>query len=104
MNKARFTNPGTSKPCRGQLVRRSQNRLSEWTAAACAELRIAESDIDRAPILQLAQNSARVVARPAAPITTYLLGLAIGRGEQPDEAIKRLRDLAARWQGIDWRD
>jgi len=37
------------------------------------------------------------VARPAAPLTAYLLGIAVGRGEPVEAAAERLRELAARW-------
>lgn len=36
-------------------------------------------------------------ARPAAPLTAYLLGVAVGRGQPlPDTAVK-IRDLAGVW-------
>ena len=34
------------------------------------------------------------VARPAAPLTTYLLGVAVGRGADPAQAAARLTALA----------
>ena len=55
------------------------NTLESWIEAACAELGIVE------------------VARPAAPVTAYLLGVAVGRGEPTVGAADRLRRLAVGW-------
>ena len=38
-------------------------------------------------ILDLARDAAHGVARPAAPVTTYLVGVAVGRGMSLDEAL-----------------
>jgi Domain of unknown function (DUF6457) len=40
---------------------------------------------------------AHAVARPAAPLTAYLLGLAVGRGIPAAEAAARVGQLAAAW-------
>ena len=39
----------------------------------------------------------RCASRPAAPLTAYLLGVAVGRGLTLPEAADRVRALAARW-------
>ncbi|WP_165436502.1 DUF6457 domain-containing protein [Amycolatopsis suaedae] len=80
------------------------NLLGEWTAAACAELGVDAEDVDRATVLAIARDSARSVARPAAPLTAYLLGVAVGRGVPVKEAADRLAKLMASWPRIDWRD
>ena len=36
--------------------------------------------------------------RPAAPVTTYLLGLAVGAGMPLHEAADKIRDLASGWK------
>lgn len=70
--------------------------LEEWARLACAELgmddRLVKSDVDR--ILDLARDAAHSIARPAAPLTTYLLGLAVGRGADPDIVASHLSALA----------
>ncbi len=71
--------------------------LDEWTKAACAELGIAASEVDRDLILDLARDVAHGVARPAAPLTAYLLGLAVGRGEPARDAAARITALADTW-------
>jgi hypothetical protein len=50
-------------------------------------------------VLDLARDVARGVARPAAPLTAYLLGVAVGRGLPMAQACARLSELAAGWDG-----
>ncbi|WP_077192910.1 NTP transferase domain-containing protein [Streptomyces lydicus] len=71
--------------------------LDEWITAVKAELGI-ELDVDTAMLLDLARDAAHGVARPAAPLTTFLIGYAAGR---QDRDVKVLSDqvaaLANRW-------
>ncbi len=69
--------------------------LDEWVRAACAELGIASSDAPVSMVLDLARDVAHNTVRPAAPVTAYLLGLAVGRGADPRQAAARLSTLAA---------
>jgi len=73
------------------------NTLETWTETACAELGIDPAALDTRAVLALARDVAHQVARPAAPLTAYLLGIAVGRGEGPAAAAERLRALAERW-------
>ncbi len=50
-----------------------------WADELCAELGIAPEDVDIDAILGIAGLAARTVVRPAAPVTTFLLGYAAGR-------------------------
>ena len=68
--------------------------LDEWIAAASRELGLEPSDVRTQLVLDLARDVAHQVARPAAPVTAYLLGLAVGRGADPVEAAARLTALA----------
>ena len=52
--------------------------LESWIAEIAPELGISPADIDIALILDLARDAAHNVARPAAPLTTFLVGLAAG--------------------------
>ncbi|WP_216208055.1 DUF6457 domain-containing protein [Amycolatopsis aidingensis] len=79
------------------------NALAEWTSAACSDLGLTEEP-DRMLIADIARHASRAVSAPAAPVTAYLFGLAVGRGLPPADAARRLTALAARWRGIDWRD
>ena len=67
--------------------------LDEWTAQVCAALDLDPGSIDQTLVLDLARDVAHGVARPAAPLTAYLLGLAVGRGAQPGDAAARIADL-----------
>jgi len=72
--------------------------LDNWTAVACADLGIDPAAVDVRQILDLARDAAHQVDRPAAPVTAYLLGLAVGTGMPADQVAARLRALAASWQ------
>ena len=74
--------------------------LEEWTAAAGGELGLGPGPLRTAEtkaVLDLARDVAHAVDRPAAPLTAYLLGVAVGRGLTLPEAADRVRALAARW-------
>ncbi|MDT0266941.1 NTP transferase domain-containing protein [Streptomyces sp. DSM 44915] len=72
--------------------------LEEWITAVKAELGV-ELDVDTTALLNAARDAAHGVARPAAPLTTFLLGYAAGRtGLPPAEAAARISALAADWE------
>lgn len=71
--------------------------LQSWTEAACAELGLEPDDAAIRVILDLARDVAHQVERPAAPVTSYLLGLAVGGGLPLADAEARLRALVASW-------
>jgi len=71
--------------------------LERWTQAACAELGLEPEQVPARIVLHLARDVAHQVDRPAAPLTAFLLGLAVGSGQSLDEAARQLTDLAARW-------
>jgi hypothetical protein len=56
-----------------------------------------DTEVDEALVLDLARVAAHSVARPAAPITTYLLGYAAGAQDADPETIEA---LAARAQSL----
>ncbi len=70
--------------------------LTDWTDRATAELGLGDvlDDVAIATILDLARDAAHNVARPAAPLTTFLLGLAVGRGMDRDAVAAQLTALA----------
>jgi hypothetical protein len=58
--------------------------LDRWLAALSAEIGTADFPLDNDAIhilLDLARDSAHEVERVAAPLTTFLVGVAVGRGE-----------------------
>lgn len=75
-------------------------KLTDWAKECSVELGI-ELDVERADvdrILDLTRDAAHHVARPAGPVTAYVLGIAVGRGADPAEAARKLSALAARQQ------
>lgn len=74
------------------------NALQAWVAAAGAELGLAPGDDQTALVLDLARDVAHGVLRPGAPVTAYLLGVAVGRGADPVDAARRLSNLALAWR------
>lgn len=68
--------------------------LEDWIDAVCLELGLDRGEIDRDMVLELAREVAHGVTRPAAPLTAYLLGLAVGRGAKPGEAAARISAMA----------
>ena len=68
--------------------------IDEFVTAACAELGLQPQDVDTALILDLAREVAHNTLRPAAPVSTYLLGLAVGKGGDASELAARLTALA----------
>jgi Domain of unknown function (DUF6457) len=51
--------------------------LQDWSDLLCDELGL-ELDVDISQVLDLARDSAHAVARPAAPLTAFLVGYAAG--------------------------
>jgi hypothetical protein len=75
----------------------TMNDLDDWTAAVCSELGIDQAVADVGIVLDLARDVAHQVARPAAPLTAYLVGVAVGRGASQSDAAGRITALAERW-------
>ncbi|MFE5630308.1 DUF6457 domain-containing protein [Streptomyces sp. NPDC056463] len=91
-------------------IREHGNVLDEWITAVKDELGI-EIDVDTGVLLDLARDAAHGVARPAAPLTTFLVGYAAGRvadsGGGPEavaEAARKAAALANRWAAEAERD
>ncbi len=78
--------------------------LHDWIDELCDALDI-ETEVDEGLILDLARDAAHNVERPAAPITTYLLGYAAAAHEANPERLEALAAaataLAERWDGKD---
>lgn len=72
--------------------------LVEWAEEVREALALPDTEaLDRKDvdlILDLAKDAAHSVARPAAPLTAYLLGIAVGRGADPEETARMLAELA----------
>ncbi len=70
--------------------------MQKWLDAVKKELGVS-ADVDVDLILDVAKDAAHTVQRPAAPVTTYLLGLAVGAGADPAEAAAKIATLAQEW-------
>ena len=74
--------------------------LDEWISAVKDELGI-ELDVDTGVLLDLARDAAHNVARPGAPLTTFLVGYAAaqagGGPEAVAEAARKATALALAW-------
>ncbi|GAA2474835.1 NTP transferase domain-containing protein [Streptomyces gobitricini] len=86
-------------------IREHGNVLDEWITAVKAELGV-DLDVDTGVLLDLARDAAHGVARPAAPLTTFLVGYAAAKaaGDGPEavsqavaDAARRASALADRW-------
>ncbi|MFJ9030883.1 NTP transferase domain-containing protein [Streptomyces sp. NPDC102274] len=82
-------------------IREHGTVLDEWITAVKDELGI-ELDVDTRLLLDLARDAAHGVARPAAPLTTFLVGYAAAKagGDGPEavaEAARKAVALALRW-------
>jgi hypothetical protein len=69
--------------------------LDDWIAALCRELDL-DVTVDETLLLDVARDAAHNVARPAAPLTTFLVGLAAGRAGGSPEDVARAAEVASR--------
>ncbi len=73
------------------------NQLDDWTARVCAALGLDAAAVDQHKlVLDVARDVAHQVLRPGAPVSTYLLGVAVGRGADPATAAAAIQELARR--------
>lgn len=73
--------------------------LDQWLAAVSAEIGVGDYPLDNNAIhtlLDLARDSAHEVERVAAPLTTFLVGVAVGRGDSLGAAAAKATALAVR--------
>ncbi|QDY81083.1 molybdenum cofactor guanylyltransferase [Streptomyces qinzhouensis] len=82
-------------------IREHGTVLEEWITAVKDELGI-DLDVDTGTLLDLARDAAHGVARPAAPLTTFLVGYAAasagdGGPEAVAAAVRKAAALAHRW-------
>ncbi|MFD5408866.1 NTP transferase domain-containing protein [Streptomyces nojiriensis] len=85
-------------------IREHGDVLEQWITAVKSELGI-DLPVDTKTLLDLARDAAHGVARPAAPLTTFLVGYAAAQaaatGADPAQAVaeasRKAADLALRW-------
>jgi hypothetical protein len=72
--------------------------LERWVEVVCFEFGLAPGSVNDRLILDMARDVAHAVDRPAAPLTAYLLGLAVARGHPLEDSAARVSELAAGWE------
>ncbi|HWU45369.1 MAG TPA: DUF6457 domain-containing protein [Humibacter sp.] len=97
------TRRGTTMPDHTKPEPTAPEVLDRWVAALSAALGIDASEVPIALLLDTTRDVAHGVARPAGPLSTFIVGLAAAReGGTPDaiqRAASRARELAAGWNG-----
>lgn len=77
--------------------------LDDWLAALAAALDLDPADIPVGLLLDVARDVAHGVARPAAPLSTFLVGLAAARNGGSAADIERAAALAT-GLALTWAD
>lgn len=76
------------------------NPLQDWLATLLRDLGLDDA-VDLRLLLDVSREVAHAVERPAAPLTTYVLGLAVARepagGRTATELAERVAALARAW-------
>ncbi|MCZ3387429.1 MAG: DUF6457 domain-containing protein [Actinomycetia bacterium] len=70
--------------------------MDNWVDALTRALEL-PSAVDTETVLDVARDVAHNVERRAAPVPTYLVGVAVGRGMAPEVAVERVRELVQGW-------
>jgi hypothetical protein len=73
--------------------------LTAWIAELAAALDVAPEIVDRDLLLDVARDAAHGVARPAAPLTTFLVGYAAALRGGGGEAVAAAAAVAQRLAG-----
>ena len=74
------------------------NTLDDWIGRACDALDLPADSIPtdrRDALLDVTRDVAHGVARIAGPLTCYLVGIAVGRGADPADALAKVSSLTA---------
>ncbi|MDN4476534.1 DUF6457 domain-containing protein [Demequina sp. SYSU T00192] len=79
----------------------TEGTMDQWVAALATELELDLGQLDVQALLDVARDAAHSVVRPAAPLTTFLVGYAAGRraaaGDDIGPECGTAQALAARW-------
>ncbi len=83
------------------VAKKGDQMIQEWVRALCEALGVPVEAVDVDAVLDLAREAAHNVDRPAAPVTTYVVGFAAARGggtlQAAEEAIRTAAALARDW-------
>ena len=72
--------------------------LDAWIVRLADALGIDAAEVQTAALLDVTRDAAHGVTRPAGPVTTFLLGIAVARGMDFDEATAATRQAIDGWQ------
>jgi hypothetical protein len=79
----------------------TEDVLTTWVNELASELNLDLTNVDVQALLDVAADAAHSVVRPAAPLSTFLVGYAAGlRGANGDDLApecERAQALASRW-------
>jgi hypothetical protein len=73
-----------------------QARVEEWVGIVSEALGVTAPN-DYGPILDVAKYAAHQVERPSAPITAYLVGLAVAGGADAQRSAEIIKSLSDEW-------
>ncbi|SDB84190.1 hypothetical protein SAMN05216410_0372 [Sanguibacter gelidistatuariae] len=98
-----MTNPTTPAATPSRTL--PPEALDEWLVALASELGLDPALVPTGAILDVARDVAHDVARPAAPLSTFMVGMAAAQRAAAGEdltaalhdAARRTSDLAGRW-------
>lgn len=76
----------------------SPDDLDSWVNALAESLGLGADQHPIGLLLDLTRDAAHGVVRPAGPLTTYLVGLAVAQGMTVEDAVARARATIAEWQ------
>jgi hypothetical protein len=78
----------------------AMDELSDFASALAEALELEGVEVDVAQVLSLAADAAHAYVRPAAPLATFLAGVAAGRSgataESMQSALDQAKDFCAR--------
>ncbi|HYN57204.1 MAG TPA: DUF6457 domain-containing protein [Motilibacterales bacterium] len=103
MSAAALADVDTQEQLTAARIRAAQEEgtdMQEWVDAVREALGV-DVVLDIDAILDVARDAAHGVDRPAAPVTTYLLGAAVAAGADPGRAAAVIGELARGWSARD---
>lgn len=72
--------------------------LDAWVATLADSLGLSAAQHPIGLLLDLTRDAAHGVVRPAGPLTTYLIGLAVAQGMTVEDAAIRTRATITEWK------
>ena len=75
----------------------SPAELDHWVTSLASALDLPDSEVPIGLLLDVTREAAHTVVRPAGPLTTYLVGVAVAQGMPLDAAVARARSAITEW-------